>query len=274
MATFFQAVRFSTGLAMVAGGAVLMAPVAYEMADRAGVLTPAAVSAGDGVGEPQPAVAAHTIPDPLGSVDPSDRLMAPPPPPPPAEWLAPHPPAEPYRAPPPPPPLPAAFPGVVPGGEPAITGLDGTYRSTVRVPPPPLLDIAGPPPVAPGWTSREPSRPADVPALPARGAIPQSYVVQDGDSLTSLAIRFYGHPGAAAAILEANRDVFTRPDLLPIGISIRLPPPWTVSAVRPAGGPHTIEPGPGVDRGRPAEVGRSPFTPTSAPRPWLAPPAT
>jgi phage tail protein X len=137
-----------------------------------------------------------------------------------------------------------------------------------------LLDTAAPPPIAPGWTSREPSGHTAGPALPGRGAIPQSYVVRDGDSLTSLAIRFYGHPGAAAAILEANRDVFTRPDMLPIGISIRLPPPWTVSAVRPAGGPHTIEPGPAVDRGRPAEAGRSPFAPASAPRPWLAPPAT
>lgn len=269
MATFLQAVRFSAGLAMVAGGAVLVAPVAYDVAERAGDMAPVAEALAERAVEPPPPAVGHTIRDPLSPVDAGDGLTIAPPP---VETAAPPMRREPYQPPPPPPPLPTAFPGVVAGAEPGMGGLDDTYRSTLRVPPPPLLDIAGPPPVAPGWTSRQPATAAAT--LPARGAIPQAYTIQDGDSLTSLAIRFYGHPGAAAAILDANRDVLTRPDMLPIGGSIRLPPPWTVAAVRPAGGPQTIEPGPAVDRGRPAEVGRSPFAPAAAPRPWLSPPAT
>lgn len=263
MATFVQAVRFSVGLAMVAGGAVLVAPVAYDVAGRAHELAPrAAPDAGGAAVAPPPA---HTIPDPRGG-EPRHGFAPPP------EPAAPSMPSEPYRAPPPPPPLPAVLPGVVNGAEAGGTGLDGTYRSTLRVPPPPLLDVAGPPPVAPGWTTHEPMRQVAAPSI--RGAIPQSYTVRDGDDLTALAVRFYGHPGAAAAILEANRDVLVRPDMLPIGVALRLPPPWTIGAVRPAGGPQTIEPGPAVDRGRPADTGRSPFAPAAAPRSWLDRPST
>lgn len=268
MATFLQALRFSTGLAMMAGGAVLVAPVAYDVVERAGTMAPLVMQTTDEGMAPPSVNVGHTIPDPRMPGDPAQRLTVTPPP---VEMAVPPVPRPAYQPPAPPPPLPAAFPGGFVTAEPGAAGLDGTYRSTLRVPPPPLLDSAGPPPVAPGWTSRQPAAAA---AVPARGAIPQSYIIQDGDSLTSLAIRFYGHPGAAGAILEANRDVLARPDMLPIGGSIRLPPPWTVAAARPTDGPQTIEPGPAVDRGRPVEVGRSPFAPASAPKPWLNQPAT
>lgn len=262
MATFGQVVRFTGGMAMVAGGAMLVAPVVSDVASRVSGRAATAAAAATAVATDAAGPSMHAIPDPLAAaaVDvavPGDPGSAP---------FVPA--AEPYRPPTPPAPLPMSFPGVAPAG----TGLDTTYRSTVRVPPPPLLDAHGPPPVAPGWTTREPARP--VPA-PSRGHVPTTYVVQDGDDLTALAIRFYGHPGAAAAILAANGDVLGRPDMLPIGASIRLPPPWTVSSAAASGGPPRIEPGPASDRGsqsgrgRTVERGASQFSPVSTPRPWL-----
>jgi nucleoid-associated protein YgaU len=263
MATLGQIVRFTGGMAMIAGGGVLVAPVASEIVQRLQSPPAATVVAAEAAPLTMPTPATHAIPDTLpmapadvpalqaASADPLPRA------------------ADPYQPPAPPAPLPASFPGFVP----AATGLNSTYRSTVRVPPPPLLDAHGPPPVAPGWTTREPPRPAAGPA--SRGDVPTTYMVRDGDDLTALAIRFYGHPGAAAAILDANRDVLVRPDMLPIGVAIRLPPPWTVGTGAVAGGLPTIEPGPASDRGnaagrgRPGERAVSPFSPVSAPRPWL-----
>jgi len=259
MARFVQALRFTAGLAMVGGGVALMAPAASEIAARTQGLhaAPAAMPTGWADQHTPAPAAAHAIPDPLSE------------PPPPAAWAvdvattAP-PPREPYTPPPPPPPLPASFPGVVQ----REGGLEATYRSTLRIPPPPLLDAHGPPPVAPGWRTREPG--TGRPVEPPVGHVPATYTVRDGDDLTSLAIQFYGHPGAAAAILAANRDRLARPDVLPIGTPLRLPPPWTVSQGRPAGGVPVIEPGPAIDRT--GAVGRSPFAPASTGRPWLAAP--
>lgn len=261
MATVGQVVRFTAGMSMIAGGAMLVAPVVSDVVNRVNDHAAAAAATAEGREVADPS--RHAIPDPQaepvadvtgGFADSGVAQFVPS--------------AEPYRPPAPPAPLPASFPGVVPAG----TALDSTYRSTVQVPPPPLLDAHGPPPVAPGWSMREPARP--MPAA-SRGQVPTTYIVQDGDDLTALAIRFYGHPGAAAAILAANADVLGRPDMLPIGASIRLPPPWTVSSAAASGGPPRIEPGPASARGsqsvggRAVERGASPFSPVSTPRPWL-----
>lgn len=256
MARFGQIVRFTAGMTMVAGGAMLVAPVFSAVMQRMNEHAAGPMPAGTVVATDVTAPAQHAIPDPLagsppGIADVVHPVPAPAMPPPAA-----------YRPPAPPTPLPAAFPGVVAAG----TALDDTYRSTVRVPPPPLLDASGPPPVAPGWTAREPARP--MPAA-SRGDVPTTYIVRDGDDLTALAIRFYGHPGAASAILAANGDVLARPDMLPIGAAIRLPPPWTVSRGAASGGPPMIEPGPASGRGRIIERGTSQFSPVSTPRPWL-----
>lgn len=126
--------------------------------------------------------------------------------------------------------------------------LDASYRSTLALPPPPLLDVNGPPPVAPGWTvgsSMKTSYESDV----YTGSVPHVYVVRDGDDLTSIAMKIYGHPNAASAILAANRDRIHQPDILAIGLSLRIPPPWTIHAVSQAGALSLIEPRPGMDRG-------------------------
>ena len=178
-------------------------------------------------------------------------------------------------APPPPPDLLPAMPADLSLAPPAF---DSTYRSTLDVPPPPLLDAAVPAPLAvttvahsagaqsslgpmvsSGGThtvsvdhaaggsvivptqalSSIPGAPAGAPAL-----APDSYTIRDGDDLTSIATRLYGHPGAAEAIWSANRDRLADPGVLPIGLALRIPPTWVPPAARrgPGGAPAPIEP--------------------------------
>lgn len=147
------------------------------------------------------------------------------------------------RSPPPPPaplpPLPEAMLATSPP-------LAAAYRSTLRVPPPDLLDAAGPPPAV-SWTAQgvsvavgPPVRSGAPEAPVAEITVPATYRVRDGDDLGSIAGRLYGHPGAASAIWAANRDSISNPDLLPIGAELRLPPPWAVGSSHRGSG--AIEP--------------------------------
>jgi nucleoid-associated protein YgaU len=75
--------------------------------------------------------------------------------------------------------------------------------------------------------------------------MPADYVVRDGDDLTGIALKVYGHAGAATAIWTANRDRLTDPQVLPIGLALRLPPSWMLPAAHAAAGGATgaaIEP--------------------------------
>ena len=49
------------------------------------------------------------------------------------------------------------------------------------------------------------------------------HTVADGDTLSQLAVRYYGSAEAYWRIYEANRDVLTSPDLLPIGAVLEIP---------------------------------------------------
>lgn len=146
--------------------------------------------------------------------------------------------------------------------------LGQTYRSTLAIPPPPLLDAHGPPPLAPGWTNRDP-RQTPRQATSSLPAVPATYAVQDGDDLTSLAIRFYGHPAAAGALFAANHDRLATPDILPIGLRLRLPPPWAVTAGRAAAESRAIEPGPGIDRSPAVVPTGMRAKPMATGQPWL-----
>ena len=126
------------------------------------------------------------------------------------------------------------------------SGFNATYRSTLEVPPPPLLDAhAAPPPVVAWMDPRSPAPAAVSPPLAAQG-VPATYRVRDGDDLTGIATRFYGHAGAAGSLWSANRDVLPDPNLLPIGAELRLPPPWAIQGVPTvsAAGVRAIEPPP------------------------------
>lgn len=162
---------------------------------------------------------------------------------------------DPFMPPAPPQPLPRV-PLELMGSGPEFTG---TYRSTLDLPPPPLLDGPEPPPAQVAWTTQPATAPrqSDVQTIPA-ALVPPTYIVRDGDDLTSIATRFYGHPAAAGAIWTANRRVLSDPEVLPIGGELTLPPPWTIALVRPGSGtgPTPIEP-------RPASAA-APRTPATA----------
>lgn len=49
------------------------------------------------------------------------------------------------------------------------------------------------------------------------------HIIHDGDTLASLAQRYLGSADRADEIFQANRDVLTAPELLPIGVEIVLP---------------------------------------------------
>lgn len=126
-------------------------------------------------------------------------------------------------APPPPPRLPPpSYPLAPMAGSPI---LSTTYRSTLDVPPPPLLDVQAGPPRAGPLPGAAPSVAAS-PTIRQPAGVPGTYVIRDGDDLTGLAARLYGHPRAARAIWAANREQLADPDVLPIGAVLQLPPPW------------------------------------------------
>lgn len=91
------------------------------------------------------------------------------------------------------------------------------YRTTLRMPPPPLLD-----PQRVTRSVAEPSR-GPQPIAVARQRAVATHVVCDGDDLTGIAIRVYGDPAMADAILGANRDRLRNPAILPIGLTLVLP---------------------------------------------------
>lgn len=51
-----------------------------------------------------------------------------------------------------------------------------------------------------------------------------THAIVDGDTLVSLAERYLGAASRADEIFQANRDVLSDPDLLPIGVDLKLPP--------------------------------------------------
>ncbi|MGI9177696.1 MAG: LysM peptidoglycan-binding domain-containing protein [Pirellulales bacterium] len=228
MGTIVRGVRFIVGLLMVGLGVSMAVPLARVATHH----WSAASAAGGGM--------------PTTVASPVETAIVPPPAPT-QQWMVPEdalPPAVELRSdyvpPPPPDRLPPAAAVFVADG----SNMNGTYRSTLEVPPPPLLDTQSAPPAMTAWAATETPRPAVPAAMAIAEPLPATYVVRDGDDLTSIAARLYGHPGAAAAVWNANRDVIPDPNLLPIGGHLRLPPPWTVQGIptSPVAGGRSIEP--------------------------------
>lgn len=280
-------IRFLVGAGLVAGGAVLCAPLAGKLAAVA--VTPVPVAPvpmaplargldGHPIG-PAPAAPVQQAPatSPAASVAPPQAGL------PPLDWAAttetwpdPGSPALPDSAgglqldrcpPPPPAPLPP-LPGEMTR---ACPTMGGAYRSTLDVPPPPLLDAERAPPPVTWAAAHAPAGPA--PAAPDIGevTVPATYRVRDGDDLGAIAARFYGTPAAASAIWAANRDTVAHPDLLPIDAELRLPPPWAARGHRrPAAG--AIEPA-AYARSVAAPVATGNPSRPEDPGPWLGPAA-
>ncbi len=76
-------------------------------------------------------------------------------------------------------------------------------------------------PVSSRWgASMEMMLPITAPA----DATARTHKVVDGDTLTALADRYLGSAARAQELYEANRDVLHDPELLPIGVELKLPP--------------------------------------------------
>jgi nucleoid-associated protein YgaU len=73
--------------------------------------------------------------------------------------------------------------------------------------------------------------------LPETGRSPASetHKIADGDTLPGLAERYLGSADRAMELFEANREVLASPQLLPIGVELRIPP-RQVSGPGPAAG--------------------------------------
>lgn len=57
----------------------------------------------------------------------------------------------------------------------------------------------------------------------AKNAIPDTYVVQEGDTLYKIAVKFYGRSSAWKAIREANKDAISTDGRVRSGMTIKLP---------------------------------------------------
>lgn len=276
MGSLVRGFRFVIGVCMIAGGATLIVPfarIAAEAATAAGRHAPSTGAAAAPVpavplGQEPGGVAGATTggPPAAGWMIPADAL------PPPVELR------DDYAAPPPPSRLPAVSASLGAEGP----AMNGNYRSTLAVPPPPLLDAqALPPAAAPGPPHALPvAAPPQLQWHAAAAEPPATYVIRDGDDLTGIATRFYGHPAAAAAVWDANRDLIPDPGLLPIGAALRMPPPWSVSGLPTAASAgRSIEPprgmvAPVADAPRAAEtpgwLTKSPPVAAAAPAPRVS----
>jgi nucleoid-associated protein YgaU len=263
MSNVLQVIRFALGLTMVAAGGLLAAPFVSAVMDSA------RESAGSQsqIGPPRQTAALQSagvfaVPGTSGHAlsghtnKPLHREL---PQPPEAMSMSP----------------PKLLPPVQQAGPPP--GLHSAYRSTVQMPPPPLLDPAAPSParlnhgLKPLPTAV--SRPDDVP-------VPDVYRVQDGDDLTAIATRLYGHPRGASVLWQANADRLESPDLLPIGMPLKVPPAWQVfqgdrafagrpQQIEPRHGQHQVVPAGGVSVGGQPGVATVSHQSDQAVRPWL-----
>lgn len=84
----------------------------------------------------------------------------------------------------------------------------------------PDLSLLAPPPAMPA--AFDPAEPVVPQSLPPRAAI-RTYRLRDGDTLEWVAQRFLGAPSRADELFELNRDVLARADLLPVGVTIKIP---------------------------------------------------
>ena len=59
--------------------------------------------------------------------------------------------------------------------------------------------------------------------LPETASAPPTHKIIDGDSLALLAERYLGSASRATEIYEANRSLLAHPEILPIGVKLKIP---------------------------------------------------
>lgn len=113
-------------------------------------------------------------------------------------------------------PLPALEPTPLPPASPPRASLD-------RSDPPPLLARSYPEP-SPLSTSNWGASIGLGPFGPAyQTQPPRSHTIVDGDTLPALAQRYLGSADRATEIYAANKNLLPGPDVLPIGVELRIP---------------------------------------------------
>jgi nucleoid-associated protein YgaU len=116
-----------------------------------------------------------------------------------------------------------------PDSGPALTSL--RTPDLMNLAPPPSLPVA----FQPSERNSPPSdwRPDSLARSAKPPGKPRQYRLRDGDTLEKIAERFLGTRERAGEIFEANRDVLARPDLLPVGFTIVIPPREQVGDLEP-----------------------------------------
>jgi len=103
-------------------------------------------------------------------------------------------------------------------------GSPQVLRPISSAAPPPELAREYPgaaPGTADDWPSASPGR---APRAPPEAALARTHKVVDGDTLSALAERYLGSADRGREIFEANREVLPSPEILPIGVELKIPP--------------------------------------------------
>jgi nucleoid-associated protein YgaU len=115
--------------------------------------------------------------------------------------------------------------------EPAVTRPPGSFspparRSTASdgMAPPPELPKVYPRSDSEAEDSAYPWAEADSPGVEASDPEARTHKIVDGDTLANVAERYLGDPGREWEIYEANRNRLENPNLLPIGLELKIPP--------------------------------------------------
>lgn len=146
------------------------------------------------------------------------------------------------------------------GGPAPVEGTEAAAEPGLSAAPPPRSAVSAPPGLppkfsllsAPGQASEplapvdpqpalEPQPPAPPVAAEARELRPLVHRVRDGDTLAGLALRYLGSADRYRELFEANRDRLATPDVLPIGVELRIPGQFEPPPTHP-GGPQIPTP--------------------------------
>jgi nucleoid-associated protein YgaU len=91
----------------------------------------------------------------------------------------------------------------------------------------PLTNAQSPPPLGAKYPENDPPASSrwggSIDMLMPAKETARSHRIVDGDTLAALAQRYLGSPSRAGELFEANRDVLSDPELLPIGTELKIP---------------------------------------------------
>jgi nucleoid-associated protein YgaU len=94
------------------------------------------------------------------------------------------------------------------------------------VPPPTATTVQAPPGASVKMGAIPKAPVPGVPSAPHKagyGGLPQSHTVEEGETLMSLAVRYYGDAGHVSTLYRANQDRILSIDRVPVGTVLRLP---------------------------------------------------